>query len=43
MTTFHIDGDEELPCGCGFIWQQFIDANIHEVVYHCPGCGKKVR
>lgn len=35
--------DEELNCGCGFLWSQFVDAGIDDLVYYCPCCGKKVR
>ena len=34
--------DEELDGGCGFVWGQFIDANIDELVNYCPTCGEKV-
>ena len=36
------DPNTELGCGCGFMWCQFIDANIDELVNFCPMCGEKV-
>ena len=33
---------QELGCGCGFLWGQFIDANIDELVNYCPTCGERV-
>lgn len=34
--------DDELGCGCGFIWAQFMDMRIDELVNFCPCCGEKV-
>ena len=35
--------NDELDCGCGFLWGQFVDANIDEMVNYCPCCGITVR
>lgn len=34
------DANEEMCCG--FLWGQFIDANIDEMVNFCPNCGCEV-
>jgi len=35
--------DEELSCGCGFLWSQFEKAGIDELVNYCPCCGNGVK
>tara|TARA_B100000579_G_scaffold347617_1_gene300774 strand:+ start:12996 stop:13139 length:144 start_codon:yes stop_codon:yes gene_type:complete len=32
--------DDEMCCG--FLWGQFMDANIDELVNFCPSCGEAV-
>tara|TARA_R110000824_G_scaffold1272_1_gene6655 strand:+ start:137 stop:262 length:126 start_codon:yes stop_codon:yes gene_type:complete len=34
--------EEQLNCGCGFLWSQFVEAGIDELVNYCPTCGEKV-
>ena len=35
------DGNEEMCCG--FLWSQFIEANIDELINYCPQCGCEVK
>ena len=38
-TTNRRQPDDELNCGCGFVWSQFINAGIDSLVNYCPCCG----
>lgn len=42
MKNMERDENEELGCGCGFLWGQFMDAGIDESVFYCPCCGREV-
>jgi hypothetical protein len=37
--SIQYEGDEELSCGCGFIWSQF-EGFMREDVRYCLCCGE---